>query len=196
MSCEVYVINLNLDQNAVGRLQKLLGTGCYDFLGFTLNVDQCTIKDNLFPSQDNLNPNAAYMITTLLAHYSTASLTPPTGRQVKFRDLPGGYAYEGAFVKRAIQPIAEAFGENSYELCRAGKILGGRLLGFGDASIEVPALKGISLTYIVWGKEEYPGSANILYDESACKFLPTEDLAVLGEITSERLISATNLMQK
>lgn len=66
-------------------------------------------------------------------------------------------------------------------------------MGYGDASVEVLALKGIPLRYVVWAKEEYPASASILYDASAKEYLPTEDLAVLGEVVTIRLLQARNL---
>ena len=75
-------------------------------------------------------------------------------------------------------------------MTQAAKLLGGVERSFGDASFEVEALKGIPLTYILWGAEEFPAVANILYDESASNYLPTEDLAVLGELTTSRLIQA------
>ena len=53
-------------------------------------------------------------------------------------------------------------------------------------------MKGIPLVFIVWEKEEYPAAASILYDQTASKYLPTEDLAVLGEIAASRLIQAKN----
>jgi len=42
----------------------------------------------------------------------------------------------------------------------------------------------------LWEKGEFPASANVLFDESASHFLPTEDLAVLAEITTSRLKEA------
>jgi hypothetical protein len=63
-------------------------------------------------------------------------------------------------------------------------------MSFGDVSVQIFALKGIPLTYILWKTDEFPATANILYDESANSYLPTEDLAVLGEITTSRLIEA------
>ncbi len=130
------------------------------------------------------------MLSVLLLHYSQATQTPLTGNLVKFHDLPGGYAYERAFKQRAIQPVAEAFGASPLDLVAAASVFGGKQLAFGDASSEIPALEGIPITYVVWGEHEFPASANILYDSSACRYLPTEDLAVLGEFTTQRLIEA------
>ena len=70
-------------------------------------------------------------------------------------------------------------------------MLGGAELVLGDASIEIPALKGIPLTYILWGKEDFLASANVLYDSSASNYLPMEDLAILGELSTLRLIEAS-----
>lgn len=112
---------------------------------------------------------------------------------MKFRDLPGGPAYELAFLQRAVQPLVEAFGENPETLVAAAKLLGGWSLSHGDASAEVSALEGIPLVYIVWKADEFSATANVLYDESASSYLPTEDLAVLGELASNRLIKAQKI---
>lgn len=178
---------LNLDAETLQKLQRLTATNCYEFLGFTFNLEKSILTDNIAQPTNNLSEWAIQIFTTLLSHYSLANPIAPTGKLVKFKDIAGGYAYEDAFTKRAIEPIAEGFGEKPQELLRASNRLGGAKKNFGDASTEIPALKGISLTYILWGKEEFPASANILYDTSACCYLPTEDLAVLGEVTTLRL---------
>ncbi len=180
-------MKLNLEGQTLEKLRKLTGTSCCDFLGFKLNLQNGGITDSL---STNLSKSSIKFLSILFTHYSTATMSSFSGKLVKFKDLPGGCAYEEAFNKRAIQPIADTFGEKPQELLKAGALLGGKPLGFGDASVEIEALKGIPLTYIVYGAEDYPASANIFYDESASRYLPTEDLAVLGEITTIRLISA------
>ena len=182
---------LNLDAEKLQKLQRLTATNCYEFLGFTFDLEKNSLTDNLAQPTNNLSEWAIQIFTTLLIHYSLANPMPPTGNLVKFKDIPGGYAYEEAFTNRAIEPIAEVFGEKPQELLRAANRLGGAKKNFGDASAEIPALKGISLTYILWGKEEFPASANILYDASARSYLAIEDLAVLGEVTTLRLIQAS-----
>jgi len=182
---------LNLELEILQKLKRLTGTNRYEFLGFTLDLDENTITDDLPNLVGNLSEGRTQILTTLLCHFSLANPLAPTGRLVKYKDLPGGYAYEGAFIKRAIEPIAEVFGEKTKNLVEAADLLGGTKLTLGDASVEIPALRGIPLTYILWAKEDFPASANILYDASASSYLPTEDLAVLGELTTLRLIEAT-----
>jgi hypothetical protein len=188
------LIKLNLQAETLQKLTQLIYPQngiSYDFLGFTLNLETGTISDKL---NSNSNQDASEkhikIFVALLCHYALANPTPLSGKLVKFKDLPGGYAYEGAFVQRAIQPIAEVFGEKPEELPKAARLLGGLRLNLGDSSVEINALKDIPLTYILWKKDEFPASATILYDESASNYLPTEDLAVLGELTTARLISA------
>jgi len=84
-------------------------------------------------------------MTALLAHYSLAKETPKTGKLVKFKDLPGGYAFEHAFTQRAVNPIAQAFSIDPTKLVEAAKMFGGKRMEYGDVSVEISALEGIPL---------------------------------------------------
>jgi hypothetical protein len=168
----------------------------YEFLGFALDLETSYLRD-LLSKDARITEWQIQMISVLLQHYSQATQTPKTGNLTKFTDLPGGYAYERAFNQRAIQPIAQAFGDKPAELIEAAQLLGGKPLGYGDASAEISALEGLPIVYIVWGAHEFPASASILYDSSASSYLPTEDLAVLGELATARLVDAkTSLKTK
>ncbi|MCW4044714.1 MAG: DUF3786 domain-containing protein [Candidatus Bathyarchaeota archaeon] len=193
------MIKLNLQTQTLQKLRLLFNPqedNFYDFLGYTLNLENGIVKDKLSSnSVRNINKSHTQILTTLLAHYSLANPTPLRGKLVKFKDIPGGYAYEDAFNRRAIQPIADVFGEEPEKLPEAAKLLGGLRLNLGEFSVEVTALKGIPLTYILWAKGEFPASASALYDESASSYLPTEDLAVLGELTTSRLLDAEHFLR-
>ena len=193
------MIKLNLQSQTLQKLTQLINPqngSSYDFLGFTLNLETGTISDKLNSNSiRDISEKHIQIFAALLCHYALANPTPLTGKLVKFKDIPGGYAYEGAFVQRAIQPVAEVFGEKPTELLEAARLLGGLRLNLGDSSVEINALKGIPLTYILWAADEFPASVTILYDESASNYLPTEDLAVLGELTTSRLIEAKQLLK-
>jgi hypothetical protein len=189
------VIELNLDDQVLMKLEKLTGTAYYDFLGFTLDLEKNTIKDKLGSVvSKNFNEWTMQLLTTLLTHYTASKPTPLTGNLVKYRDIPGGYAYENAFQKRAVQPIAQTFRKELEDLPKAAQLLGGRQRNLGHASAEINALEGIPLTYIIWVAEDLPPAAAILYDSSASCYLPTEDLAVLSELTTVRLIEAKKVL--
>ena len=185
---------LNLKPDELAKLKELTHSSKnrkYLFLGFSLDLKTAYVSD-LLSSSDDVSKAGAEVLTILLSHYSQAKRAPTTGKLTKFKDLPGGHAYEGAFIQRAIEPIGEAFGENPAGLIEAAKVLGGKSLNLGDASVEVPALEGVPITYILWASGEFEASATVLFDQSASSFLPTEDLAVLGELTTYRLIKAND----
>jgi hypothetical protein len=188
------LIKLNLQTQILQRLRELINPQkgrSYEFLGYILDLEMGTISDKInSDSARGTRERHIQIFATLLSHYALANPTPLTGKLIKFKDLPGGYAYEGAFVQRAIEPIAEVFSENPEELLEAAELLGGKQMCLGDSSVEITTLEGIPLTYILWKADEFAATANILYDESASNYLPTEDLAVLGEITTSRLIEA------
>jgi Domain of unknown function (DUF3786) len=174
----------------VQNLKRLAGTSCMRFLGYVLNLDSMEIVDSLTQSGivDKLESEILYV---LLAHYAESKPTELSGKLIKFADLPGGGAYEQAFLRRAVQPVAEAFGDKPEELAEYGRHLDGRTSTFGDCSMEFSALPHLQLTFIVWQRGEFPAEASVLFDESASHYLPTEDLAVLGELTSARLLRAS-----
>jgi hypothetical protein len=172
----------------IANLVSVENGNIYSLWGYTLNLKTGEFRD-LF-SENEVSEFETRVLTILLSHYSSSDTAPKVGKLIKYGDLPGGYAYEKAFLLRAVQPIVDAFGETPTDLIRAAKLLGGNALEVGDAAVEVPALHGIPLVYILWVKSELPASATILYDESASNCLPTEDLAVLAELTTSRLLKA------
>jgi hypothetical protein len=159
--------------------------GFIEFLGYTLELSSGKVYDKI-KNMYMANPETLYV---LLAHYSKAEPAQKTGELVKFRNLPGGYAYEEAFLERAVHPITKRFGNNPESLVEAAEVLGGVKCQFGDVSVEVPALPMVALTYVLWkGDSELQPSASIFFDLSASHYLPTEDLAVLAELTTKRLM--------
>ncbi len=125
-----------------------------------------------------------------------AEETPRTGKLVKFKDLPGGYAFERAFIQRAVDPISQIFSDDPSGLVEAAEVFGGKRLNYGDVSVEIPALEGIPMVFILWAAQEFPATANLLFDESGSCFLDTENLAVLGELTTHRLLKADSILKE
>jgi hypothetical protein len=180
---------LNLQPEELNKIKNLVNAGKWNFLGYSLNLETGELVDLL---EKEASAVEMYVVTVLLKHYVDASPVTERGKLVKFEDLPGGHAYGKAFVQRAIQPLAEGFGKNPSALVKAGERLGGKQCNFGDKAVEVETLKGLPLVFVLWGESEFPASANVLFYESASSYLPTEDLAVLGELVSHRLLKAQN----
>jgi hypothetical protein len=189
---------LNLEEEQLKRIRQLTKVGednTYKFLGYALNLETNQFHDLLEKGTAH-NDWGVQTMTALLAHYSLATETAKTGKLVKFKDLPGGYAYEHAFTQRAVDPIAQAFGSNPAELAEAAKLFDGRTVNYGDMSVEIPALEGIPIVYILWASSEFLASANLLFDESASCFLDTESLSSLGELTTHRLLKAQSILKE
>jgi hypothetical protein len=175
----------NLHENQIKTLSGRLGFKRNDieFLGYIIELESGKVYDKIMNCHVK-NPITLYILS---AHYSQGKPIEIGGRLIKFRDLPGGYAYEGAFTKRAVSPIAEMFNEKLEMLIEVAKPLNGLKREYGDSSVEIPALPRIPMTYILWKSDEFPTSATVLFDTSASHYLPTEDLAVLAELTTTRL---------
>lgn len=131
-------------------------------------------------------------IQILLLHYLSGSKDiPPSGKLISFRELPGGVSYEKAFYDRAVVPIIREFEDRPEGFISSSERLGGTRLEIGDFAYAIPALPRIPLTYVLnLGDEEIPSAANLLFDSSSSLHLPTEGLAALGELTTERLIES------
>ena len=192
MSLDGEYLRLTLDENKRNRLRRLSSSGSrLEFLGYVVDLDSGEFYGSLRGTADFSNVEFE-VVQVLLSHYSKAEPVERAGKLVKFAGLPGGHAYERAFLQRAVQPIADVFGDEPEKLVEAAERLNGRVLGYGDFSVEIPALPRIPLVIVLWRADEFPASATILYDKSASSYLPTEDLAVLGELTTARLLQALN----
>ena len=128
----------------------------------------------------------------LMLHYLlTADGTPLASKWIAFRNLPGGMGYDAAFQGRASLRLAHAFGSDLAGFEAAARTLGGERLDFGDASFCFRLLPRVWLAVVLYlADEEFPASANVLFDGAASHYLPTEDLAVLGGMLAGRLIRA------
>jgi hypothetical protein len=185
-----------LREREIERLKRLTNsTGeCIEFLAYAVNLHSGEVYDRL-QEVSVRDKREIGVLHSLLTHYSKAEPMARTGKLVKFRGLPGGYAYEKAFQQRAVQPVAETFGDEPEALVKAAKRLNGVALDFGDASVEIPALPLIRIVYVLWKTGEFPASTTTLFDESASHHLPTEDLAVLAELTTSRLQQAQSILR-
>jgi len=155
------------------------------FLKLTLSLETGQIRDEIrkkpFPE---IEPN----VYCILSGYAESQPTSETRKLISFSQLPGGQSYNNAFIRRAVQPIEKAFGSDAQRLWEAAKLLDGERLSYGDCSVKVSALPMVPIVTILYGAtSEFSASANMLFDSSASNYLSTEQLAMLGELTTARL---------
>jgi hypothetical protein len=131
-----------------------------------------------------------YTAIIVLHYLLTADGTPLTGRWIAYRHLPGGDIYIDPFNKRAITPFLKTFGERPDKFKTAAASLGGSEQKMSGISMVITVLPRVPICFTIWpGDEEMPASANILFDEAASHYLPTEDYAHLPAIVNGALKS-------
>ncbi len=130
--------------------------------------------------------DASIYLAIIILHYlTTADGRPLTGQWISYRHLPGGDIYINPFQKRAVTPFLKTFGERPEDFKKAAAALGGYRVDTSGISMAIPVLPRVPICFTIWpGDEEMPTSANILFDEAAASYLPTEDYAHLPAIVN------------
>jgi len=126
----------------------------------------------------------------LILHYFTSAKgTPPTNRLITFQDLPAGTVYYPTFLKRTSKPLTEYFGKDPSLLVNAAEKLGSNKVDYGDAAVTINAFSHVPITIVLWeGDDEFPPEGSILFDAGITDYLSTEDVIVLCEIITWKLI--------
>ncbi len=124
-----------------------------------------------------------YLAIIILHYLATADGKALTGRWIAYRHLPGGDIYIEPFQKRAVKPFLKTFGERPEDFKKAAMALGGYSAETSGISMVIPVMPRVPVCFSIWpGDDELPASANILFDEAASSYLPTEDYAHLPAI--------------
>ncbi|MDR1816167.1 MAG: DUF3786 domain-containing protein [Clostridiales Family XIII bacterium] len=122
-----------------------------------------------------------------------------TGRQLAYAEMPWGPVYMKNFGGRVLERLVGTFGRDPSRLTRAvtqasglrheaadGCDVGYRMefLGSGEQM-------GLWLSVLLWeGDEEFPASAQVLFDEGFRYAFSAEDIAVVGDVLISRLKGA------
>ena len=126
----------------------------------------------------------------LILHYFTSAKgTPPANKLITFRELLEGDTYFPTYSQRTIKPILTHFGQEPHLLVDAAGRLGGHQADYGDVSVTINAFSHVPITIILWrGDDEFAPQGNMVFDATISDYLPTEDITVLCEIITWRLV--------
>ena len=153
-----------------------------------------------FPQVDFFSPlkKAVSLVTrVLILHYLIrADGTSLSKKWVGYKDIHGGILYAGVFARRVTEPLQNRFGRSARLFQDTGLSLGGDPAGVGDASFVLHVLPLVRLQYVLWeGDDDFPSSVQLLFDASVDHYLSLEDIVVLGQMSTGRLINrATRLL--
>jgi hypothetical protein len=157
-----------------------------EYLNYTYNIILPEVSITIADSSETVPVRDRILI---LHYLLTAKGTPLTNTQITFKELSEGIVYFRTFYQRTIKHIVTAFSQNPAKLIEAGEKLGGGKADFGDAAVTINALPRVPITFVVWrGDEEFGAEGNVLYDSTITDYLPVEDIIVLSEVVTWKLV--------
>ena len=108
-----------------------------------------------------------------------------TGKYITFREVPTyGELYLKPFTGRCISRLTYGFGYKLDKFQAAMEKLGAMPVKMGDMAYEFELINNYHMRFIFWeADEEFPPSAQILYEESFVGGFHAEDLVVAGDIS-------------
>jgi hypothetical protein len=142
----------------------------------------------LEPRGEDGSPLSTFDQAMLLYHLHLSDGTPPAGRWIGFRELPGGEFYHQAYLGYTGRRLAEAFGDDPgrFDTAASG---GERLAAPAPHSWRFTPLPRIPLAACLWpGDEEMAAQAAVLFDAHAGHHLPIDGLALFGAGLTGRLL--------
>lgn len=146
--------------------------------------------DRLFvsPREQRIRADSAIAVVLLneLPHYARLAILnyllhaqdiPPTGNLMNPREIKGVQIFsEGSHVL-PLDRIIESYDSSITAFRERGLALGGQQMEYGDASLRLLPFPRIPVVIILWrGDEEFPARADILFDDTCSRHLPTDIL--------------------
>jgi len=158
------------------------------FLKLSLSLETGELLDKI---RNEPYPEAKPTVYCILSGYAEAKPTTQTQKLIAFSQVPGGMAYNAAFIRRAVKSIEHVFGNNAQRLWTAARVFDAQRLSHSDCSVRILALPLVPITIILHeATSEFAASASMLFDSTVSNFLTTEQIAMLGQLTSLRLAHA------
>lgn len=108
-----------------------------------------------------------------------------TGKYITFREVPTyGELYLQPFTGRCISRLTYGFGYKLDKFKAAMEKLGATPIKMGDVAYEFELINDYHMRFIFWeADEEFPPSAQILYEDNFLAGFYAEDMVVAGDIS-------------
>ena len=70
-------------------------------------------------------------------------------------------------------------------------MMGGRPSDYGDVSVTIQAFKQVPVILSLWRADsDFPAKASVLFDANIPDYLPTEDITILSEMITWKLVKS------
>jgi len=114
---------------------------------------------------------------SVLCYLINARDIPLSGRLIKPSNIKGGELFFRGTHVLPLDKVAEKYGNDKTEFIKRGKSFNGKILSYGDASIELLPMPHIPVTLIFWlSDEEFPARADLLFDSTCEQHVPLDIL--------------------
>jgi hypothetical protein len=130
------------------------------------------------PGDDGfLNRHRELLGLAVLWYLVKAASDSPSGKLVRPSSLPGGDIFSRGTHVLPLDALAARYATRPEVFLAAGAGLGGQPAPYGDGAVQFPALPKVPVTLILWtASEEFPARADLLFDATAPRHLPTDVL--------------------
>ena len=116
-----------------------------------------------------------------------------TGKRLSYREIPWGGTYFSNFENRCIKRLARKFSENPEKLRKFMEHIKAEKLEKSDAGYRFEFMSGLCMSFLLWaGDDEFPASAQILFDDNFVHAFTAEDMALAGDVAINHIFYANN----
>lgn len=120
----------------------------------------------------------------ILRYLSEGSYAKPSGKLLTYRDIPWGEVYYPNFQGRCIFRLSRTFGNRIEAFETVMDSINAEKIDMGDSAYKFEFIDNIYMYFILWrGDNEFPASAQILFDDNFPLAFTAEDIAVVGDIS-------------
>lgn len=156
-------------------------SGLYILKSFGMDFKVSIGKRDVFsvsPQGRRLLDNPEYFFRLSVPWYLVcAKDIPAAGRLVRPVDIKDGGLFARGTHVLPMTRIAEKYGRDREGFIKRGYELGGRILQYGDASIELMPFPRMPVTMILWLEdEEFPARADLFFDSTCDLQFPADIL--------------------
>jgi hypothetical protein len=167
--------NVTYNRDTTSYLLKSFG------FDFSISPPKRELK-NLSEKGKILATRLAYFFNhSVLSYLLSAKEIPLSGRLIKPENIKGGEFFFRGSHMLPLDKVAEKYGNDKEGFITRGKELSGRLIGYGDASLELLPLPRMPVTLILWlTDEEFPARLDILFDSTCEIQVPLDIIWSIG----------------
>jgi hypothetical protein len=149
-----------------------------------------TATGNSIPAR-SVDPRQAACDILILRYLCEGKYFSENGKRLSYNEVPWGPVYYRNFDGRCLKRLAYGFGKDIPRFKAAiegAQGLKAEKLPQGDAGYRIEFLSGLFISLILYAEDdEFPPSAQILFDDNFVFAFTAEDLAVVGEVAIDKL---------